>query len=127
MTADATARQREGVARFVRELEADGDAVAGTLSEAEFGTFEALSAVLGHHQGNYYHAARFFKAEWSGEFEETQPLEDLIELLGLLAIAAGGVVLVFLPFVVLLSYALRIATIAARTADFGPFIPRRPS
>ncbi|ELY92644.1 hypothetical protein [Natrialba taiwanensis] len=182
MTADATARQREEVARFVHELEADGEAVAGTLSEAEFGTFEALSAVLGHHQGNYYHASRFFKAEWSEGFEETQPLEDLIELLGLLAIArqtfktlyvqhelavlsrlllyvgfptlvgggllvvsyptlvttvsstavllaiaAGGVALVFLPFVVLLSYALRIATIAARTADFGPFVPRRPS
>ncbi|WP_175416951.1 hypothetical protein [Natrinema pallidum] len=45
----------------------------------------------------------------------------------LLAIAAGGVVLVFLPFMVLLSHALRIATIAARTADFGPFVPRASS
>ena len=36
---------------------------------------------------------------------------------------ASSITLVFLPFVVLLSYSLRIATIAARTADFGPFVP----
>lgn len=55
----------------------------------------------------------------------------LVETVGsrffLLAVAAGGVTLVFLPFVVLLSYSLRISTIAARTADFGPFVPRASS
>ncbi|WP_224270162.1 hypothetical protein [Haloprofundus salinisoli] len=39
-------------------------------------------------------------------------------------LVAGGVTLVFLPFVVLLTYTLRIATVASRTADFGPFVPR---
>ncbi|ELY89092.1 hypothetical protein C483_14115 [Natrialba hulunbeirensis JCM 10989] len=176
---DATAHQREEIARFVETLESDGETVSDALADAEFGTFEALSAVLGHHQGNYYHAARLFHEEWDESFTETAPLEELIELLELLAIArqtfktlyvqhelailsrlllyvgfptlvggglllvsyptlvtlistpavllavaAGGVVLVFLPFVVLLSYALRIATIAARTADFGPFVPQ---
>jgi hypothetical protein len=41
----------------------------------------------------------------------------------LVALASTSITLVFLPFVVLLSYSLRIATIAARTADFGPFVP----
>ncbi|WP_226480474.1 hypothetical protein [Natrinema amylolyticum] len=170
------------VERFIETFESDGKTVSNALEDAEFGTFEALSAVLGHHQGNYYHAARTFRDEWDDVFDETEPLEELIELLGflavarqtfktlyvqhelavlsrmllyvgfptlvggglllvsygriadavatdwlLLAIAAGGVVLVFLPFMVLLSYALRIATIAARTADFGPFVPRSSS
>lgn len=39
------------------------------------------------------------------------------------ALASSSITLVFLPFVVLLSYSLRIATIAARTAEFGPFVP----
>ena len=42
----------------------------------------------------------------------------------LLVVAAAGITLVFLPFIVLLSHTLRIATIAARTGDFGPFVPR---
>ena len=50
-----------------------------------------------------------------------------VEALGLtwllVALAASSITLVFLPFVVLLSYSLRLATIAARTADFGPFVP----
>ncbi|WP_199174747.1 hypothetical protein [Halegenticoccus soli] len=42
-----------------------------------------------------------------------------------LALVVSTVVtLVFLPFVVLLVYTFRIATIARRTADFGPFVPR---
>ncbi|PGF16477.1 hypothetical protein CP556_10340 [Natrinema sp. CBA1119] len=176
---DADPDKRAELERFIAALESDGETVSDALEDAEFGTFEALSAVLGHHQGNYYHAARTFRDEWGDAFDETEPLEELIELLGflaiarqtfktlyvqhelavlsrmllyvgfptlvgggllvlsysrladaisspwlLLAIAAGGVVLVFLPFMVLLSYALRIATIAARTADFGPFVPR---
>ena len=39
------------------------------------------------------------------------------------ALTATSITLVFLPFVVLSSYSLRIATIAARTADFGQFVP----
>jgi len=42
----------------------------------------------------------------------------------LVAIVSLVVTLVFLPFNVLLVYTLRIATIASRTADFGPFVPR---
>lgn len=34
------------------------------------------------------------------------------------------VTFVFLPFIVLLVYTFRIASIASRTADFGPFVPR---
>ncbi|SEW13566.1 hypothetical protein [Natrinema salifodinae] len=179
LASDAGDEKRREIERFVAALESDGETVSDALEDAEFGTFEALSAVLGHHQGNYYHAARTFREEWDDAFDELTPLEELIELLGflaiarqtfktlyvqhelavlsrmllyvgfptlvggglllvsyptiaatvssstlLLAIAAGGVVLVFLPFMVLLSYALRIATIAARTADFGPFVPR---
>lgn len=52
----------------------------------------------------------------------------LVELVAsqtvMLVVAACGITLVFLPFVVLLSHTLRIATIAARTGDFGPFVPR---
>ncbi|MFC6768730.1 hypothetical protein [Natrinema soli] len=176
---DADPDRRAELERFIAALESDGETVSDALEDAEFGTFEALSAVLGHHQGNYYHAARTFRDEWDDAFDETESLEELIELLGFLAIArqtfktlyvqhelavlsrmllyvgfptlvgggllmlsysrvaeaisspwlllpiaAGGVVLVFLPFMVLLSYTLRIATIAARTADFGPFVPR---
>ncbi|WP_226004151.1 hypothetical protein [Natrinema salinisoli] len=179
---DADPETRAELERFIESFESDGETVSAALEDAEFGTFEALSAVLGHHQGNYYHAVRTFRDERADAFDETEPLEELIELLGflaiarqtfktlyvqhelavlsrmllyvgfptlvggglllvsygriaaavandwlLLAIAAAGVVLVFLPFMVLLSYALRIATIAARTADFGPFVPRASS
>jgi hypothetical protein len=182
LAADADSHKRTEIERFLETFESDGETVSAALEDAEFGTFEALSAVLGHHQGNYYHAARTFRDEWGEAFDETEPLEELVELLGflaiarqtfktlyvrhelavlsrmllyvgfptlvggglllvsygriaaavandwlLLAIAAVGVVLVFLPFMVLLSYALRIATIAARTADFGPFVPRASS
>jgi hypothetical protein len=43
----------------------------------------------------------------------------------LLVLVVGAVVtLAFLPFVVLLVYTFRIASIASRTADFGPFVTR---
>ena len=156
-----------------------GRAVSTALEEAEFGTFEALSAVLGHHHGSHLHAARTLRSEHPDAFSETDALDELIDLLvhlavarqtfktlymqhelailsrlllyvgfptlfggglliltypeivaaepgqtGLVGIVAVGVTLVFLPFIVLLVYALRIATIASRTADFGPFVPR---
>lgn len=37
------------------------------------------------------------------------------------------VTFVFLPFIVLLVYTFRIATIASRTADFGPFVREQTS
>lgn len=42
----------------------------------------------------------------------------------LVSIVSAVVTLVFLPFIVLLVYTFRIASIASRTADFGPFVPR---
>ena len=42
----------------------------------------------------------------------------------LVLVVSTVVTLVFLPFVVLLVYAFHIASIASRTADFGPFVPR---
>ncbi|MHC3439620.1 hypothetical protein ACYJ1Y_16390 [Natrialbaceae archaeon A-gly3] len=42
----------------------------------------------------------------------------------LVLVVSAVVTFVFLPFVVLLVYTFRIASIASRTADFGPFVPR---
>ncbi len=42
----------------------------------------------------------------------------------LVLIVSTVVTLVFFPSVVLLVYTFRIASIASRTADFGPFVPR---
>ncbi|PSP54716.1 hypothetical protein BRC82_09280 [Halobacteriales archaeon QS_1_67_19] len=163
---------------FVEAVRSEGAIVAGALEEADFGTFDALSAVLGHFNGSHLHTARTLRAE-CGDDLPADTLDALVELLGYLAVArqtfktlyvqhelahlskvllyvgfptlfGGGlfmmtygriisavgdptalvgvvslvVTLVFLPFVVLLSYTLRIATIASRTADFGPFVPR---
>lgn len=55
-------------------------------------------------------------------------LGDEVEAVGdssaLVLVVGVAVTLVFLPFVVLLVYTFRIATIASGTADFGPFVPR---
>lgn len=170
---------RTTVERYAATVEAESETVSATLAGADLGTFDALSAVLGHHHGEHYHVARRFLVEHADVFEQTSLLEEMIELMKylavarqtfktmyiqhelatlsrrllyvglptlvgggvlvliyptliqlvasrvlLLAIAAGGTTLVFLPFVVLLSHTLRIATIAARTGDFGPFVPR---
>ncbi len=52
----------------------------------------------------------------------------IIEIVGdptaLVLIVSFVVTFVFLPFIVLLVYTFRIASIASRTADFGPFVPR---
>jgi len=167
------------VERYAATVEAESETVTDTLTEADLGTFNALSAVLGHHHGEHYHLARRLRVDHADAFTEIEPLEEMIELMkylavarqtfktmyiqhelatlsrrllyvglptlvgggvlvlvyptvielidsrdALLAIAAVGITLVFLPFVVLLSHTLRIATIAARTGDFGPFVPR---
>ena len=174
---DASRETVEDVERFADALASEGRPVIEALDDAQFGTFNALSAVLGHHQGGHLHTARVLRLERADAFDDTDPLEEVIELLEVLAVArqtfktlyvqhelallsrlllyvgfptlvgggilvmvyptlagdvaietlvvvaATGVTLVFLPFIVLLSYSLRIATIAARTADFGPFVP----
>ncbi|PSP98492.1 hypothetical protein BRC94_08625 [Halobacteriales archaeon QS_5_70_17] len=167
------------VERYAAAVEAESETVAETLADADLGTFDALSAVLDRHHGEHYHIARRFQVDHPDAFAETEPLEEMIELMKylavarqtfktmyiqhelatlsrrllyvglptlvgggvlvlvyptvidlvssrdlLVAIAAAGITLVFLPFVVLLSHTLRIATIAARTGDFGPFVPR---
>lgn len=52
----------------------------------------------------------------------------IIETVGaptlLVIIVSVVVTVVFLPFIVLVVYTFRIASIASRTADFGPFVPR---
>lgn len=178
LAADAGADIEQEVETFSEALSDEGEVVIDTLDDAQFGTFNALSAVLGHHQGEHLYTARKLRFTKADAFTDTAPLDELIELLEYLAIArqtfktlyvehelavlsrlllyvgfptlvGGGllviiyptlveiigtthllaviaaiaVMIVFLPFFVLVSYALRIATIAARTADFGPFVP----
>ncbi|QLG26823.1 hypothetical protein HUG10_04385 [Halorarum halophilum] len=166
---------------FVEAIESEGEIVSDALEDADFGTFDALSAVLGHYNGAHLHAARTIRAVYGEDIpaDALETLDGLVELLSHLAVArqtfktlymqyelaylsklllyvgfptllGGGifmmtygsiieavaepiplvfivstaVTLVFLPFVVLLVYTFRIATIASRTADFGPFVPR---
>ena len=165
---------------LVEAVESEGELVNDALEGADFGTFNALSSVLGHFNGVHLYAARTIRADHGDELSEEalDVLDDLIELLGHLAVArqtfktlymqhelaylsklllyvgfptllGGGIFMmtyiqiievlaepalvvvvavavtfVFLPFVVLLAYTLRIATITSRTADFGPFVPR---
>ena len=166
---------------FADAVESEGAIVTTALEGADFGTFDALSAVLGHYNGAHLHAARTIRANYGDEIpaEAVETLEGIIELLSHLAVArqtfktlymqyelahlsklllyvgfptllgggifmmtyelvieavadpnvlvfivSGAVTFVFLPFIVLLVYTFRIATIASRTADFGPFVPR---
>ncbi|QLG62941.1 hypothetical protein [Halorarum salinum] len=171
----------DAVGQFVEAVTTEGGIVSESLEDADFGTFDALSAVLGHFNGAHLYAARRIRTRHADELSDDalETLESLVELLGNLAIArqtfktlymqyelahlsklllvvgfptllGGGifmmsyptivgavdapavllllvsvvVTLVFLPFTVLLSYTFRIASIASRTADFGPFVPR---
>lgn len=167
--------------RFVAEITDEGQIVTAALEEANFGTFDALSSVLGHFKGGHLYKARRLSTEYSDELpnDACETFDELIELFRQLAVArqmfktlyiqhelahlsklllyvgfptllGGGiflltygsvidtvdspllllfivstvVTLVFLPLIVLLASTLRIATIASRTADFGPFVPR---
>lgn len=167
--------------QFVEEITDEGEIVVDALEDASFGTFDALSSVLGHFNGAHLYQARTIHTEYNDTLgdDTLETLDALIELLGHLAIArqtfktlytqyelshlskllmyvgfptlfGGGiflmtyapiigavgdrtalvgivslvVTLVFLPLIVLLVYTMRIATIASRTADFGPFVPR---
>ncbi|WP_049922440.1 hypothetical protein [Halopiger djelfimassiliensis] len=166
---------------FVDAVTQEGAVVSDSLADADFGTFETLSAVLGHFNGAHLYAARTIRTDHADELpaEAVETLEFLVEVLGYVAIArqtfktlymqyelaflsqlllvvgfptllGGGIFLmtygsiieavgdptvlvlvvsavvtfVFLPFIVLLVYTFRIASIASRTADFGPFVPR---
>lgn len=166
---------------LVEAITAEGEMITEALEDADFGTFDALSSVLGHFNGAHLYAARTIRTGYADELsdEARETFDALIELLGYLAVArqtfktlymqyelahlsmlllyvgfptllGGGiflmiygpiieavgdptilvlivsavVTLVFLPFIVLLVYTFRIATIASRTADFGPFVPR---
>ena len=159
----------------------EGTIVSESLEGADFGTFETLSAVLGHFNGAHLYAARTIRTHYADDLpaDAVETLDFLVELLGHVAIArqtfktlymqyelahlsklllvvgfptllGGGifmmtygsiieavgdptalvfvvsavVTVVFLPFIVLLVYTFRIASIASRTADFGPFVPR---
>jgi len=171
----------ESVDEFADAIAAEGAVVSEALEGADFGTFDALSSVLGHFNGAHLYAARTIRTEYAADLSEdaAATLDELVALLGKLAVArqtfktlymqyelahlsklllyvgfptllGGGIFLmtygpivaavddrtalvvvvsvvvtfVFLPFIVLLVYTLRIATIASRTADFGPFVPR---
>lgn len=166
---------------FVEAVTTEGELVTESLEGADFGTFDALSSILGHFNGTHLYAARWIRTHYTDELSEDalETFDQLIELLGYLAIArqtfktlymqhelanlskvllivgfptllGGGIFMmtyplviqtigvpallvlivsvvvtfVFLPFIVLLVYTFRIASIAARTADFGPFVPR---
>ncbi|WP_339105319.1 hypothetical protein [Haloterrigena salinisoli] len=169
------------IGEFIEAVETEGELVSASLEDSDFGTFETLSAVLGHFNGAHLYAARQIRAHYADALSEAdlETLDDLVELLGQLAIArqtfktlymqyelahlskvllvvgfptllGGGIFMmtystiieavgstgilvlvvstvvtfVFLPFTVLLVYTFRIASIASRTADFGPFVPR---
>lgn len=166
---------------FREAVLSEGEDVTEALDDADFGTFDALSSVLGHYNGAHRHAARTIQAKHAEDLstEALDTLETLIKLFGYLAVArqtfktlymqhelanlsllllyvglptllGGGIFMmiyqriintvndpislvvivsivitfVFLPFIILLVYTFRIATIASRTADFGPFVPR---
>ncbi|WP_247000738.1 hypothetical protein [Halosolutus gelatinilyticus] len=166
---------------FVDAVANEGAIVSRSLEDADFGTFDALSSVLGHFNGAHLYAARRIRTHYADELsdEAIETFDLLVDLLGLLAIArqtfktlymqyelahlskvllvvgfptllGGGIFMmtytriidavgtpwvlvlvvsavvtfVFLPFVVLLVYTFRIASITSRTADFGPFVPR---
>ncbi|ADB63340.1 hypothetical protein Htur_4536 (plasmid) [Haloterrigena turkmenica DSM 5511] len=166
---------------FIEAVTTEGELVSESLEDADFGTFDALSAVLGRFNGAHLYAARKIRTRYADELSNSalETLDQLIELLGYLAIArqsfktlymqyelahlsklllivgfptllgggifmmvyptiietvgvpmllviivSGVVTFVFLPFIVLLVYTFRIASIASRTADFGPFVPR---
>lgn len=168
------------VEAFVTAVTSEGETVTAALEDADFGSFDALSAVLGHFNGAHLYTARIIRTYHGDDLpdEAVATLDALIDLLGRLAVArqtfktlymqyelahlsklllyvgfpallGGGVFMmaygpiieavrdpaalagivsvvvtfVFLPFVVLLVYTFRIATIASRTADFGPFVP----
>lgn len=169
------------IQEFVQAVSSEGDLVINSLEDTDFGTFNALSAVLGHFNGAHLYAARQIRTHYADELTDDakKTLDLLIELFGQLAIArqsfktlymqhelahlskllllvgfptllGGGIFMmaypriiqavgtpillvlivsvvvtfVFLPFIVLLVYTFRIASIASRTADFGPFVPR---
>lgn len=169
---------------FADAITTESEVITDALDDAEFGTFDALSAMLGHFNGAHLYTARSLRTWHAVDLPEEarETFDSLIDLLGHLAVArqtfktlyieyelahlsklllyvglptllGGGlylltygsiveavgdplvlllvvstvVTLVFLPFVVLLVYTLRIATIASRTADFGPFVPRAES
>lgn len=166
---------------FVEAVTSEGELVSEALEDADFGTFDALSAVLGRFNGAHLYASRQIRTRYADELSDgaLETLDQLIELLGSLAIArqsfktlyiqyelahlsklllvvgfpallgggifmmvypviietvevttvlvaivSGVVTFVFLPFIVLVVYTFRIASIASRTADFGPFVPR---
>jgi hypothetical protein len=167
--------------QFVDAVTNEGETTSKALEDADFGTFDALSSVLGRFNGAHLYAARQLRTHHSETLsaEALAVLDSVIELLGQLAIArqtfktlytqhelaslskrllyvgfptllGGGifmmtyssiiatvdsrlglvvlvsavVTLAFLPFTVLIVYTFRIASIASRTADFGPFVPR---
>lgn len=166
---------------FAEAVTSEGELVSESLEDADFGTFDALSAVLGRFNGAHLYAARQIRTNYADGLSDDalETLDQLIELLGHLAIArqsfktlymqyelahlsklllvvgfpsllGGGIFMmaypriletvdaptllvvlvsivvtfVFLPFIVLVVYTFRIASIASRTADFGPFVPR---
>lgn len=173
-------RLSSSIEELVAAVGEEAEQVNEALEGADLGTFEALSAVLGHFNGAHLYAVRTIRENHDDSLSDdvVEQFETLIELLGHLAVArqtfktmymqhelaylsklllyvgfptllgggifmmtydrvievltAPGLVLVvsaavtfvFLPFVVLLAYTLRIATITSRTADFGPFVPR---
>lgn len=169
------------VRSFVESVTTEGKHVSESLEGADFGTFDALSAVLGRFNGAHLYACRHIRAHYADDLSDDalETLDQLIELFGHLAVArqsfktlymqyelahlskllliggfptllGGGifmmvypriietvgvppllvvivsvaVTVVFLPFIILIVYTFRIASIASRTADFGPFVPR---
>jgi hypothetical protein len=168
------------------DIEQNADAVLSKLDDAEFGTFDVVSAALDFNYSWKLYAARSIRNEYADSLadEQADALDDLVDALGLFgptrehfktlyiqwelvnlsrsilltavpAILVAVSVLLFLdvtvvgwdvvgvpgivvvlsaavsaslvPFLVLLAYVLRIATVTKRTLAIGPFVLRKES
>ncbi|WP_430503605.1 hypothetical protein [Haloparvum sp. PAK95] len=174
---------RNQVTTLAESVDRDAGHVADRLADAQFGTFEVMSAVLDFNYSLKIYRARRLRAEYSGQLSEPQEtaLDDLVETLELFGparehfktlyfqsalidlsraillaalpallvaasmtlyfepatvtgtvagvplsvlVVSAAVALALLPFLVLLAYVARIATITKRTLSIGSFLLR---
>jgi hypothetical protein len=169
---------RDRVTTLTEDISTNADTVSDSLEDAQFGTFEVLSAALDFNYSWKLYSARRIQAEDGDVFSGSQSaaVEELIETLELfgparehfktlyfqweltalsrmilgaalpslvvsismvlffdpgafggwvaLWLVAGAVAVALVPFLVLLSYVLRIAVVTQRTLSIGAFTLR---
>jgi len=79
----ATERRDDRLREYAEELTADADAVSEDLEDAQFGTFEVVSAALNfNYAGKIYEARRLGAAQQGdGDSDVREILDDLVEIL----------------------------------------------